>query len=105
MLSVLVEAALGLPAASTAPPAGTAAITVPALVALTSTSKVVLSVVVTALTVAVAVPERVTSAMPKPVTCSLKTTLNRTTGLLVGSAWPAAWLIVTVGAVASLDGV
>ena len=52
MLSVLVEAALALPAASTAPPAGTAAITVPALVAADLDLEVVLSVVVTALTVA-----------------------------------------------------
>ena len=37
----------------------------------------------------------------KPVTASLKTTVNRIGLLLVGSACPAAWLMVTVGGVTS----
>ncbi len=37
----------------------------------------------------------------KPVTILLKTTVNRIGELPVGSAWAAAWLIVTVGGVTS----
>ena len=35
----------------------------------------------------------------KPVTVSLKTTVKLIGEAEVGSAWPAAWLMVTVGAV------
>ena len=56
-------------------------------------------------TVAVVAPapcrSRVTSPVAKPVTDSLKTTVKLIGEALVGSAWPAAWLIVTVGAVVS----
>ena len=53
---------------------------------------------VTMAVVAPAVPLRVTSPAAKPVTGSLKTTVKLIGLLLVGSAWPAAWLIVTLGA-------
>ena len=49
--------------------------------------------------VAPAVPLSVTSPVAKPVTGSLKTTVKWIGEAFVGSAWPAAWLIVTVGAV------
>ena len=39
----------------------------------------------------------------KPVTASLNTTVKLIGEALVGSAWPAAWLIVTVGRVGSAD--
>ena len=48
-----------------------------------------------------AVPVSVTSPVAKPVTASLNTTVKLIGEALVGSAWPAAWLIVTVGAVLS----
>ena len=44
-----------------------------------------------------AVPVRVTSPVVKPVTASLNTTVKLIGLALVGSAWPPAWLIVTVG--------
>src|SRR5438477_7125437 len=57
------------------------------------------------LTVAVlvppAVPLMVTPAPVKPLTGSLKTAVKLIGELLVGSAWPAAWSIVTVGGVVS----
>src|SRR6266513_2004481 len=57
------------------------------------------------LTVAVlvppAVPLMVTPALVKPLTGSLKTAVKLIGELLVGSAWPAAWLIVTEGGVVS----
>src|SRR5438094_701983 len=57
------------------------------------------------LTVAVlvppAVPLMVTPALVKPLTGSLKTAVKLIGELLVGSAWPAAWSIVTVGGVVS----
>ena len=56
---------------------------------------------VTVAVVAPAVPLSVTSPVAKPVTDSLKTTVKLIGEALVGSAWPAAWLIVTVGAVVS----
>src|SRR5438874_10417145 len=56
------------------------------------------------LTVAVlvppAVPLSVTPAPVKPLTGLLKTAVKLIGKLLVGSAWPAAWLIVTVGGLA-----
>src|SRR5918992_1006073 len=48
-----------------------------------------------------AVPPIVTSVPAKPLTGSLKTTVKLIGEALVGSAWVAAWLIVTVGAVVS----
>ena len=49
-----------------------------------------------------AVPVIVTSLPMNPVTGSLKTAVKWIGELLVGSAWPAAWLIVTVGAAVSI---
>src|SRR5919201_1734069 len=43
----------------------------------------------------------VTSPVAKLLTDSLKTTVKLMGEALVGSAWPEAWLIVTVGAVTS----
>src|SRR5439155_3250029 len=45
----------------------------------------------------------VTPAPVKPLTGSLKTAVKLTGELLVGSTWPAAWLIVTEGGVVSLN--
>src|SRR5947208_1252001 len=57
------------------------------------------------LTVAVlvppAVPLSVTPAPVKPLTGLLNTAVKLIGGALVGSAWPAAWSIVTVGSVVS----
>src|SRR5437667_11365927 len=47
-----------------------------------------------------AVPLIVTPAPVKPLTGSLKTAVKLIGEALVGSAWPAAWLIVTVGGLA-----
>src|SRR2546426_2417143 len=44
-----------------------------------------------------------TSAPVKPLTGSLNTAVKLIGEALVGSAWPAAWLIVTVGGVVSFD--
>jgi hypothetical protein len=44
-----------------------------------------------------AVPPIVTSPVANPVTDELKTTVKLIGEVLVGSAWPLAWLIVTVG--------
>src|SRR5204863_8663607 len=43
----------------------------------------------------------VTPAPVKPLTGPLKTAVKLIGELFVGSAWPAAWLIVTAGGVAS----
>jgi hypothetical protein len=56
---------------------------------------------VTTAVVAPAVPARVTSPVAKFVVDSLKTTVKLTGEALVGSFWPEAWLIVTVGLVVS----
>src|SRR5947208_542293 len=48
-----------------------------------------------------AVPLIVTSVPVKPLTGSLNTAVKLIGEALVGSAWPAAWLIVTVGGVVS----
>ncbi len=48
-----------------------------------------------------AVPQRVTSSLAKPVTASLNTTVKLIGDTAVGSAWAAAWLMVTVGATAT----
>ena len=55
----------------------------------------------TSAVVAPAVPASVTSAPVKPVTASLNDDREVIGEPFVGSAWPAAWLIVTVGAVVS----
>ena len=55
----------------------------------------------TVVLVAPAVPARVTSPVAKPVTGSVKTTVKLIGLLLVGSAWPLAWLMVTAGGVVS----
>src|SRR2546422_8702600 len=49
-----------------------------------------------------AVPLIVTPAPLKPLTGALKTALKLIGEALVGSAWPAAWLIVTLGGLATL---
>src|SRR6266480_1818778 len=82
LLSVLVEAVLRLPAASCATPTAMLAITVTVLVP-------------------PAVPLMVTPAPLKPLTGSLNTAVKLIGELLVGSAWPAAWLMVTAGGVVS----
>src|SRR5437762_1902624 len=103
LLSVLVDAVLPLPAASVAPPAGTVAITVPLLMPLTATLYVVGPPVTVTVLVPPAVPVIVTSAPVKPLTGSLKKAVKLIGDPLVGSACPAAWLMVTVGGVMSLN--
>src|SRR6185369_7065472 len=46
-------------------------------------------------------PAVLTSAAVKPMTASLKTAVNMIVGILVGSSWVAALLIVTLGCVVS----
>ena len=46
-------------------------------------------------------PAKLTSEAVNPPTGSLKATVNRTGPAFVGSAWAAAWSIVTVGATLS----
>ena len=46
-------------------------------------------------------PAKLTSEASNPLTGSLKATVNRTGPAFAGSAWPAAWSIVTVGATLS----
>src|SRR5215213_5395610 len=82
MLSVEVDAALAFPARSDALAAGTDAVTVPLD--------------------APAVPPTVTSLVTNPVTDSLNVTVKLMGDPLVGSAWPAACSITTVGAVVSM---
>ena len=48
-----------------------------------------------------AVPPIVTSLLANPLTVSLNTTVKWIGFAYAGSAWPAAWLTVTVGAVLS----
>ncbi len=60
-----------------------------------------LELVTVAVLVPPAVPVIATSPVAKVVTDSLKTTVKLIGLVPVGSAWPPAWLIVTVGAVAS----
>src|SRR5213594_3848666 len=101
-LSVLVEAVFPWPAASVAPPAGIVAITVPPLVRpLTATVEVLGPPVTSTVVVPPAVPPITTSLPVKPLTDSLKTAVKVMGAVLVGSACPAAWLIVTVGGVGS----
>src|SRR5947207_1719465 len=102
LLSVLVEAVFRLPAASCATPAGVLAFTVPAAVMpLTATVSVLGPLLTVTVLVPPAVPEIVTPAPLKPLTGSLKTAVKLIGELLMGSAWPAAWLIVTAGGVVS----
>src|SRR6185369_5279460 len=101
VLSVLVEAALTLPAASFAAPAAMFAITVPSVIPLTATLYVLGPPVTVTVLVPPAVPLIVTSLLAKPLTGSLNTTVKSIGEVLAGSACPAAWLIVTVGAVVS----
>src|SRR4029077_12047453 len=102
LLSVLVDAMLALPAASVAAPAGTLTTTVPVPVIPDTATLYVVPLPVTVAVVAPAVPLSVTSPVAKPVTVSLKVTVKLIGLALVGSAWPAAWLIVTLGAVLSM---
>src|SRR4051794_9564296 len=105
LLSVLVDAAFVFPARSLTPPALILAITSPAVVMpLTLTSNVVWSPL--SYTLPISVPpavleERLTSLFWTDAgsTGSLNTKVNLIGAVLVGSAWVAAWLIVTVGAV------
>src|SRR5437868_6133752 len=77
------------------------AMTVPLpVMPLTATSYVV-PLPVTIAVVAPAVPPSDTSPVAKSLTASLNTTVKWIGDVLVGSAWLAAWLIVTVGAVMS----
>ena len=104
VLSVLVDARLVLPAASVAAPAGTLTTTVPVpVIPDTATLYVGPVPVTTAVSVPPTVlPAKLMSLAAKPVTVSLKVTVKLIGLVLVGSAWPAAWLIVTLGATLSI---
>ena len=103
VLSVLVDAAFGLPAASFALLGAIVTVTVPEVVIpLTAMSNVLLSPESVTLALLPAVPVIVTSPFWNPDTASLKTAVKWIGELLVGSAWPTAWSIVTVGAAASI---
>src|SRR6185503_10072278 len=102
VLSVLVEAAFTLPvAALLAAPAGIEATIRPLVVMpVTVTVKVVPGEA--PVTAPTSVPPAVepandTSLVANPFTDSLNTTSKTTGEVAVGSAWAAAWLIVTVG--------
>src|SRR5688500_9922043 len=101
LLSVLVDAALPLPEPSAAAPAAIDATTVPAVVIPDTATLYVVPLPVTVAVVAPAEPLSVTSPVAKLLTVSLNTTVKLIGDVLVGSAWPAAWLIVTVGAAPS----
>ncbi len=101
VLSVEVDGSLGLPAASATTPAPIVAMTVPEPVIPLTVTVYVVGPPVTVAVVAPAVPDRVTSPPTKPMTVSLKTTVNLMVAPLVGSTWAAAWSMVTVGGVAS----
>src|SRR5437868_2247748 len=99
VLSVLVDASLGLPAKSVATPAPSVATTVPVLVIpLTDTPQSVPPRPIGAIVadVAPAVPPRVTPSLVKPNTGLLKTTRKKIGDVTVGSSCPGAWLIRTV---------
>jgi hypothetical protein len=86
------------PAESCATPADIVAITAPLdVIPLTATSYVIGPPVTVTVFVPPAVPLMVTPLLLKPVTGSLKMTVKLIGETLVGSACPAAWLIVTVG--------
>src|SRR2546430_2039801 len=97
VLSVLVEAAFPLPAASVAPPAGIVAIPGPPGVRpLTATAYVLGPPVTAALLVPPAVPPITTSLPVNPLNGSGKPGDQVFCPALGGSDLPAAWLIVTV---------
>src|SRR5437867_4052326 len=76
--------------------------TVPALLMPLSATVSALGPSPTVLHVALPIlPLSVTPAPVKPLTGLLNTAVKLIGELLVGSAWPAAWLIVTVGGVVS----
>src|SRR5512145_225066 len=97
VLSVLVEARFGFEPASIATPALMEAITVPLVVIPDTETLYTVGPPETTAVIAPAVPLRVTSPVAKPVTASLNVTVKRIGEAEVGSACPAAWLIVTVG--------
>src|SRR5207247_2631957 len=102
VLSVLVEAVFPLPAASVAPPAGVVPSPVqPVCSLLPATVKGLGPPVTSTVLVPPAVPPITTSLPVKPLTGSLKTAVKVMGAVLVGSAWPAAWLIVSLGGVGS----
>ena len=103
-MSVLVDARLALPAASVAAPAGTLTTTEPLPVIPDTATLYVgpLPVTVAESVPPTVLPAKLMSLAVKPVTVSLKVTVKLIGLALVGSAWPAAWLIVTLGAVLSM---
>src|SRR5688500_8156600 len=100
VLSVEVEAALALVAASWATPALIAAVTVPSWVMPETDTVYVVPDPATTAVVAPAEPLSATSPVAKSATLSLNTTSNTIGDAVVGSTAPA-WLIVTVGATLS----
>src|SRR5438034_473497 len=102
VLSVLVEAVFPLPAAFGAPPAGTAVTHWPRMVwPPTATVSGLGPPVSFAVVAPAAVTPFLHDALPISLTDSLKTAVKVMGAVLVGSACPAAWLIVTVGGVGS----
>src|SRR6266511_6387365 len=101
-LSVDVEAVFGLPTASKAEPAGTLAVTVPSVMPLTATVYTLGPPLTTATLVPPDVPPSVTSEAVKPETGSLNVTVKLIGDAFVGSAWPEAWLAVTVAETLSI---
>jgi hypothetical protein len=108
VLSVEVEAVFVLPARSAMPPAGIEAMTLPPVVMpSTATLNVVPSFGATSLIVIVFVPPAVpvtetsAAANVEALIGSLKTAVKLIGWVVAGSDWPAAWLIVTAGAVLS----
>ena len=98
MLSVEDEPRFGLPFASTATPGSIDAITDPVVVMpVTVTVYVVGPPVTTALRMPARESVSVTSPDVKPVTGSVKTAVNTIGLTFVGSGWPTAWLMVTLG--------
>src|SRR5437762_1780182 len=96
------EAVFRVPAASCATPAAMLARPVTSVgMPRTAVWSAVLPPVTVTVLVPPAVPLMVTPAPVKPLTGPLKTAVKLIGELFVGSAWPAAWLIVTAGRVAS----
>src|SRR5207249_1490682 len=104
VLSVLVEAVFGLATESCATPAAMVAITVPVVV-MPATATLYGPAPEPDVTVAVfvppALPLTVTSPVAKSDTGLLKTTVKLIGPVFTGSLCPAAWLMVTVGAIPS----
>src|SRR3989442_1690655 len=90
VLSVLVEAALALPAASCATPADREALTGPSLVIPLTATLYVVPLPVTIAVVAPAVPVKVTSPASKFITGLLNTAVKFIGDAFVGSACPLA---------------